>query len=76
MIASRDEVANFSLEIEKISKDKGLSYMDAVIWYCEKFDFDFEIAAKLISGTLKCKIKIEAEDLHFLPKSNTDKLPI
>lgn len=76
MIMNRDDVANFSLEIERISKEKRLSYMDAVIWYCENYDFEIEIAAKLISGTLKSKIKVEAEDLNFLPKSNTAKLPL
>lgn len=50
--------------------------MDAVVWYCEETGFEIEIAAKLISGALKSKIKIEAEDLNYLPKSNTIKLPL
>jgi hypothetical protein len=50
--------------------------MDAIILYCEETGFEVELAAKLISGVLKSKIKIEAESLHFLPKSNTAKLPI
>jgi len=50
--------------------------MDAVVLYCEETGFEVEIAAKLISGALKSKIKLEAESLNFLPKSNTAKLPI
>lgn len=73
---SRDEMINFSFEIERLVEDKDISYIDAVVLYCEETGFEIELAAKLISGALKSKIKIEAEDLHFLPRSNTNKLPI
>lgn len=76
MITNRDDIANFSIEIEKISKEKRISYMDAILWYCEETGFEIEVAAKLISISLKTKIKMEAEELHFLPKSETVKLPL
>lgn len=76
MTNNREEMANFSFEIEKLVQDKKISYMDAVILYCEAKNLEVEVAAKLISSTLKSKIKIEAEELNFLPKSNTAKLPI
>lgn len=72
----REEIVNFSIMIEKIAKEKHVSYMDAVILYCEETGFEVEVAAKLISNALKSKIKMEAEELNFLPKSNTTKLPI
>jgi hypothetical protein len=76
MANNKDEITTFSLTIEKLAKEKNTSYMDAVILYCEQTGFEVEVAAKLISGALKSKIKMEAEELHFLPKSNTAKLPI
>jgi hypothetical protein len=76
MQVSRDEIVSFSCEIERIVYDKDVSYMDAIILYCEDTGLEVELAAKLISDTLKSKIKMEAEDLHFLPKSNTAKLPL
>ena len=76
MQASRDEIITFSYEIERIVYDKDVSYMDAIILYCENIGLEVEIAAKLISDTLKSKIKMEAEELHFLPRSNTTKLPL
>jgi hypothetical protein len=76
MQVSRDEIVSFSCEIERIVYDKDVSYMDAIILYCEDTGLEVELAAKLISDTLKSKIKMEAEDLHFLPKSNTVKLPL
>jgi len=76
MMISREEITNFSFKIEEIVEDKDVSYMDAVLIFCEETGFEIEVAAKLISSSLKSKIKIEAEDLHFLPKSNTVKLPL
>lgn len=76
MPPSRDEVTTFSLAIESLAKDKEIPYMDAVIMYCTNTGMEVELAAKLVSGALKAKIKVEAEDLHFLPKSNTSKLPL
>lgn len=73
---NKDEIATFSLNIESMVRDKSIPYMDAIILYCQETGLEVELAAKLISGALKSKIKIEAEELHFLPKSNTHKLPI
>ena len=75
-MANKDEITSFSLAIENMAREKNTSYMDAIILYCEQTGFEIEVAAKLISGTLKSKIKMEAEELHFLPKSNTSKLPL
>jgi hypothetical protein len=75
-MANKDEITTFSLAIETLAQETKTSYMDAIILYCERTGFELEIAAKLISGALKSKIKMEAEELHFLPKSNTAKLPL
>jgi len=74
MMATKEEITQFSLEIEKIAVEKDLPYMDAVIHYCEDTGFEVELAAKLISTSLKSKIKVEAERLNFLPRSNTGRL--
>lgn len=71
-----DEINNFSLAIEELVYMKDIPYIDAVVEYCEQTGFEIETAAKLVSGVLKAKIQMEAEDLHFLAKSNTSKLPI
>lgn len=71
-----DEINNFSMAIEEIVYMKDIPYLEAVVEYCEETGFEIETAAKLISGVLKSKIQMEAEDLHYLAKSNTSKLPI
>lgn len=73
---TKDEITTFSLSIETLAKTKEMSYMDAIIQYCSDTGLEIELAAKLVSGSLKAKLKIEAEELHFLPKSNTVKLPL
>ena len=74
--ATRDQMLNFSFIIEEIVYMKDISYMDAIIEYCEQNEVEIEVAASLIWNNLKSKIQLEAEDLNFLPKSNTTKLPL
>lgn len=73
---NKEEVLAFSLAIEELVESKRIPYMDAIVLYCEKTGLEVELAAKMVSGALKSKIKKEAEILNFLPKSNTNKLPI
>tara|TARA_B100000029_G_C16925114_1_gene722839 strand:- start:280 stop:549 length:270 start_codon:yes stop_codon:yes gene_type:complete len=58
----------FSLEIEEIVKDKDISHMDAVLWYCDKEGIEPDTVNSLISKGLKEKIEANARDLNFLPK--------
>jgi hypothetical protein len=71
-----EEIQKFSMEIEELVYMKDIPYIEAVVMYCEQTGFEIETAAKLISGVLKSKIKLEAEDLHYLKKSNTSQLPL
>jgi hypothetical protein len=76
MMATREEISDFTEKIEDLVYMKDTSYMDAIILYCEESGFEIELAAKLISESMKSKIRIEAEDLHYIPRSNTSKLPL
>jgi hypothetical protein len=71
-----DKMMEFASTIEDVVYMKDVSYMDAVLMYCEDNEVEFEVAASLISDNLKSKIQFEAESLNFLPKSNTTKLPL
>lgn len=73
----REDITNFSIKIEEmVANNAGMTYMEAILDYCEKNQLEHEVAAKLVSFSLKAKLQIEAENLNFLPKSNTSKLPI
>ena len=53
-----------------------ISYIDAVIYFCEQKGLDVETAASLIrnNSKLKASIQLEAEKLNYLPK--TTQLPV
>lgn len=69
-------IEDFIKSIEKLSSDKNIEYIDAVIHYCETNNIEIETAGAMIksSALLKSKLQEEAEKLNFLPKRN--KLPI
>tara|TARA_B100001559_G_scaffold283597_1_gene258359 strand:- start:27 stop:248 length:222 start_codon:yes stop_codon:yes gene_type:complete len=66
----------FALIIEGVVKDKRISYLDAVLHYCEKNDIDTATIGPLINKSLKEKIKAEAEKLNLVERSSTAVLPI
>jgi hypothetical protein len=64
----------FSLKIENlVQSKKTLSYMDAVLFFCEEHDIDPSTVANLISKSIKDKITVEAQNLNYIPK--TGRLP-
>jgi hypothetical protein len=58
----------FSLYIEELVQDKRLSYMDAVLHYCEQNMLEPADVAALINRSLKDKIENDFRDLNYLPK--------
>ena len=58
----------FSLEIESIAKEKKVTHMEAVLWYCKKEGIEPDTVGSLISKSLKEKIEANARDLNFLPR--------
>jgi len=66
----------FSLLIEGIVKEKRISYMDAIVDYCEKNDIDLGTVKSIINKSLKEKIKVEATDLKMLKEKKGGVLPV
>jgi len=67
--------ARFAQEIETlVHSEEKMSYIDAIIHFCEKNNLDVESVPKLISKPLKEKIKYEAMELNFLKKTSRAKL--
>ncbi len=69
--------SRFAQEIESlVHTGDGMSYIDAVVHFCDKNGIDVESVSKLISKPLKEKLKCEALELNFLKRSSRAKLPI
>ena len=66
----------FALTIESIVKEKRISYMDAILKFCEANDIDPSSVGSLINKSLKEKIQLEAEKLNLIEKSSTATLPL
>ena len=60
---------DFTITIEHIKKSKNMSYMDAIQYYCLQNNVELETIGKLVQGSLKQKVREEAEELHFIPKT-------
>ena len=59
---------DFTITIEHIKKSKNMTYMDAIQYFFEQNNIELETVGKLVQGSLKSKVREEAENLHFLPK--------
>ena len=67
----------FSLLIEGVVRDKRpITYMDAILWYCEQNQIEVESVGRLISKALKEKIQVEASKANLIKIEQTGKLPI
>ena len=67
----------FSLIIEGVVKDKRpITYMDAILWYCEQNQIEVESVGRLISKALKEKIQVEASRANLIKIEQTGKLPV
>ena len=64
----------FSENIEKLVQSTRMTYIDAVLHYCEENKLEPESAGKMINGKLLQNIQEEAENLHLI--ASTAKLPI
>ena len=69
--------SRFAQEIESlVHTTEGMSYIDAIVHFCEQNNIDIESVPKLFPKPLKEKIKYEAQELNFLKRSSRAKLPV
>ena len=66
----------FSLIIEDIvKKHKELSYVDAIVKYCDDNNLEIETTARLITKQLKEKIQHQSAQLNLLKGGKPGMLP-
>ena len=58
--------SKFSKIITEIVEEKEITYMDAIMDYCQKNQLEIESAAKLINQRIKKQLKEEAIELNFM----------
>ena len=68
--------SKFALEIEKIVAEEKFNYIDAICHYCEINELEVDSVTKLISKSLKERLKWDAIRLNFMKKTSRAKLPL
>jgi hypothetical protein len=75
MIPSLNSIS-FAANIESLVTAANLSYIDAILHFCDKNSLEVEGIVKYLGNTtvLYSKLELEAEQLNFLPKQT--RLPV
>jgi hypothetical protein len=68
--------SKFSNEIEVIVSSSDMTYIEAIVQYCEDNNLEIESVPKLLSKPLKERIRCEAIQLNCLRKSSRARLPL
>mgnify|MGYP003681213650 FL=1 len=66
----------FTNSVEELVIKKQLSYIDAIVHFCQENHLEPDSVKGLITPPLKEKIKAEAVSLRFLKDESQAKLPI
>ena len=68
----------FSQEIERLVKaSTGLiTYIEAIVTYCQENEVELETVPKLVSKPLKERLRHEAQRLNYMKKSSKGVLPL
>ena len=56
----------FQANIEELVQRTRMTYIDAVVHYCEENKLEPETAGQMVGGKLKQNIQEEAEDLYII----------
>lgn len=68
----------FSSDIETLVKSSNglISYVEAIVTYCQENEIELETVPKLLSKPLKERLRHEAMRLNFMKQSSKGVLPL
>lgn len=66
----------FSMMVEETVLNLSLSYLDAIMYLCEKYTIEPEDVKKYISPAVKEKLEVDAMKLNYIDDNGTSSLPI
>jgi hypothetical protein len=68
----------FSMEIERLVKRSNglISYIEAVVTFCQENEIELETVPKLMTKPLKERLRHEAERLNYMKKRSKGVLPL
>ena len=66
---------NINETLDKMVREKQMTYMDAILKYTNDVDCEIEMVAKMLNRSIKDKIEAEAYELNMM-KDRSSKLPL
>lgn len=66
---------NINETLDRMVRDKKISYMEAILKYTDDVDCEIEMVAKMLNRSIKDKIEAEAYGLNMM-KDRSSKLPL
>ena len=66
---------NINETLDKMVRDKKMTYMEAILKYTDDVDCEIEMVAKMLNRSIKDKIEAEAYELNMM-KDRSSKLPL
>lgn len=70
MIIPEEDSLKVQNEIQSLVLAKEMTYMDAILFLCEKYSIEPEMIAKFLSKAIIQELKDEGEKLNLLPKTS------
>ena len=61
----------FSMHIEQLTVERGITHMDAVLQYCEENSLEPDEIKSLVNRPLRDKIESNMREINLLPKHAT-----
>ena len=68
LIPEKSEI--IATTIEQYVITKRMSYLDAVIYFCEQRNVEPQLIADRLGDKIRGELASEAAQLHYIPKSN------
>ena len=68
----------FSMEVERLVKRSNglITYIEAVVTYCQENEIEIDTVPKLMSKPLKERLRHEAERLNYMKRRSRGVLPL
>ena len=66
---------NINETLDRMVRDKKITYMEAILKYTDDVDCEIEMVAKMLNRSIKDKIEAEAYELNMM-KDRSSKLPL
>jgi hypothetical protein len=70
-MATKITPKKFSIIIEDLVREKRLTYLEAIIYYCEQNQLEADKITRWIDKAMREKIQYDAEELNYLPKTSS-----